>query len=206
VSAHEIHHLLHEYGLGVVFLAVAAQAVGAPVPGTTVLVAAALYAGTSHGLPIAGVIAAGVLGAVAGTTAGYALGRWRGESLLHWTARRLRQSPARVHRLRREFAEHGAAWIFVGRFITGVRNVTGLLAGAGGMGLRRFLVVSTAAALVWAVTNALEYYFFGNALAAASTWLQVLLICVGIAWMAVSLSLLRRRALRRLQAGSSADA
>jgi membrane protein DedA with SNARE-associated domain len=204
VSAHEIHQLLNQYGLGVVFLAAAAQAFGAPVPGTTVLVAAALYAGTSHGLPITGVIAAGVLGVVCGTTAGYGLGRWRGEPVLLWVARRLRQSPARVHHLRREFAEHGAAWVFVGRFITGVRNVTGLLAGASGMRLDRFLAVSTAAALAWAVINALEYYFFGGALAAASTWLQVALICVGLAWMAVSLNLLRRRALRRLQ--SSVDA
>ena len=206
MSGHEIHQLLHEYGLAVVFLAAAAQAVGVPVPGTTVLVAAALYAGTSHGLPISGVIAAGALGAVAGTTAGYALGRWRGEPLLVWVARRLRQSPARVHRLRRELADHGAAWLLVGRFITGVRNVIGLLAGASGMRLPRFLAVSAAAAVVWAATNALEYYFFGDALAGASTWLQVLLIGVGLVWMVVSLNLLRRRAVRRLEARSSADA
>jgi membrane protein DedA with SNARE-associated domain len=206
VSAHEIHHLLHEYGLGVVFGAVAAQAVGAPVPGTTVLVAAALYAGTNGGLPIAGVIAAGVVGAVAGTSAGYALGWWKGEPILLWVAARLHQSPARVHGLRSEFAEHGAAWVFVGRFITGVRNVCGLVSGASGMPLPRFLAVSTAAALVWAVTNALEYYFFGSALAGASTWLQIALICVGLAWMVASFKLLRRRALRRLRAGSSADA
>jgi membrane protein DedA with SNARE-associated domain len=206
VSGHEIHHLLHQYGLGVVFLVVAAQALGAPLPGTTVLVAAALYAGTSHGLPISGVIAAGVLGALAGTTAGYALGRWRGEPLLLWIAPRLRQSPARVQRLRREFADHGGSWLFIGRFVTGVRNFTGLLAGSSGMRLDRFLAISGAAAVVWAVTNALEYYFFGDALAGASTWLQIVLVCAGIGWMLVSLSLLRRRALRRLQAGSSADA
>ncbi len=206
MSVHEIHHLLHAYGLGVVFLAAAAQACGAPVPGTTVLVAAALYAGTSHGLPITGVIAAGALGALAGTGAGYALGRWRGEPLLLWVAERLRQSPARVHRLRSELAAHGAPWLFIGRFITGVRNVTGLLAGASNMRLDRFLAVSAAAALVWATTNALEYYFFGDALAGASTWVQIVLVCLGIAWMAISLNLLRRRALRRLQAGSSADA
>ena len=206
MSGHEIHHLLHQYGLGVVFLVVAAQALGAPLPGTTVLVAAALYAGTSHGLPISGVIAAGVLGALAGTTAGYALGRWRGEPLLLWIAPRLRQSPARVQRLRREFADHGGSWLFIGRFVTGVRNFTGLLAGSSGMRLDRFLAISAAAAVVWAVTNALEYYFFGDALAGASTWLQIVLVCAGIGWMLVSLSLLRRRALRRLQAGSSADA
>ena len=199
MSSLEIHHLLHQYGLGVVFVAVGLQALGAPLPGTTVLVAAALYAGTSHGLPIAGVIVAGFLGAVAGTTAGYALGRWRGEPALLWIARRLRQAPERVQRLRAEFAEHGTAWLFVGRFITGVRNVTGLLAGSSGMPAMRFLPISAAAALVWAVTNALEYYLFGDALAGASTWVQIVLVCAGIAWMVVSLNLLRRRALRRLR-------
>ena len=206
MSSHEIQQLLHQYGLGVVFVAVAAQALGAPVPGTTVLVAAALYAGTSHGLPITGVIAAGVLGAVAGTTAGYAVGRWRGEPILVWAAVRLRRSPAQVQRLRAEFAAHGGAWLFIGRFISGVRNVIGLLAGASGMPLTRFLPISTAAAMVWAVTNALEYYFFGDAVAGASTWLQIVLICAGVAWMVVSLNLLRRRALRRLRTDPSADA
>jgi membrane protein DedA with SNARE-associated domain len=197
-------HLVHEYGLALVFVVVGLQALGAPLPGTTALVVAAVYAGTSHGLPIVGVIAAGVLGALAGTSAGYALGRWRGEILLLWIARRLRRSPAGVQRLRAEFAQHGGAWVFVGRFISGVRNVTGLLAGSSGMSVNRFLPLSAAAALVWAVTNALEYYFFGDALAGASTWVQVVLVCAGIGWMLFSLNVLRRRALQRLRDGSAA--
>lgn len=203
MSSHALTHLVHEYGLGLVFVVVGLQALGAPLPGTTALVAAAVYAGTSHGLSIVGVIVAGVLGALAGTSAGFALGRWRGETLLLWMARRLRQSPERVQRLRGEFAEHGGAWLFVGRFISGVRNVTGLLAGSSGMPVDRFLPISAAAALVWAVTNALEYYFFGHALAGASTWLQIVLVGAGIAWMLFSLNVLRRRALRRLRDGSA---
>jgi membrane protein DedA with SNARE-associated domain len=54
MSAHEIEHLLHQYGCGLVFAVVALQAVGAPLPGTTALIAAALYAATSHGLPMPG--------------------------------------------------------------------------------------------------------------------------------------------------------
>jgi membrane protein DedA with SNARE-associated domain len=203
VSSHEIGQLLHQYGLGLVFAAVGLQALGAPLPGTTVLIAAALYAGTIHGLPIIGVIAAGAAGALAGTSAGFALGRWRGERLLTWLARRLRQSPQRLHLLRSEFAAHGATWLFAGRFISGLRNVTGLLAGASAMPTHRFLRVSAAAALTWASVNALEYYWFGHALAGAQTWLQVLLVGAGIAWMLVSLSLLRRRALRRLPGAAS---
>jgi membrane protein DedA with SNARE-associated domain len=200
VSGHEIQHLVHVYGCAIVFAAAALQAVGAPVPGTTVLVAAAVYAAATHGLPIVGVIAAGAAGVLIGTSVGFGIGRLGGPGLLIWVGRRLRQSEARVQRLRGEFARHGAAWVFVGRFITGIRNVSGLVAGASGMPLMRFLLVSTLAAIVWATLNALEYYWFGRALSGASTWIQVLLVCAGLTWMVVSLNLLRRRTIRRLQA------
>lgn len=199
MSTHEITDLLHQYGCGLVFAVVVLQALGAPLPGTTALIAAALYAATSHGLPIIWVIAAGALGALVGTTAGFALGRWRGEQLLGQIGRRLRQTPGRVALLRREFAAHGAGVLFIGRFITGLRNVTGLLAGASGMPLRRFLPLSAAAALAWALINGLEYYWFGHALAGADTWVQVVLVSAGVAWLVVSITILRRRALRRVR-------
>ncbi|MBV9312034.1 MAG: VTT domain-containing protein [Solirubrobacterales bacterium] len=198
MSSHEITQLVQQYGYLLVFAAVAMQALCLPLPGTTVLVAAALYAATSHHLEIAGVIAAGALGALTGTTAGFALGRQGGERLLLALGRRLRQSPERINHLRGEFADHGGAWLVVGRFITGIRNIAGLMAGASGMTFRRFLAFSSAAALAWASLNALEYFWFGKALAAASSWVQIVLICAGIGWLVFSVNLLRRRALRRL--------
>jgi membrane protein DedA with SNARE-associated domain len=202
VGSHEITQLLHEYGCVTVFTVVALQAVGCPLPGTTALVAAALYASTANGLPIGGVIAAGALGALCGTMAGFALGRRGGEPLLHAIGRRLRQSPERVQRVRRELAASGAGWLFVARFVPGLRNVSGLVAGASGMPLARFLPIRAAAALTWALVNGLEYYFFGRALASASTWLQVLLVVASIAWLVISLGVLRTPALRRLRAQS----
>jgi membrane protein DedA with SNARE-associated domain len=203
VSSHELNHLLHQYGCGLVFAVVALQALGAPLPGTTALIVAALYAATGHGLPIAGVIAAGALGALTGTTVGFAVGRWRGEALVMRLGRYLRQSPPRVALLRDEFAAHGSSLLFIGRFISGLRNVTGLLAGASGMPVRRFVVISTAAATAWALINGLEYYWFGHAIAAADSWVQVVLIAAGIGWLVVSVTVLRRRALRRLRAAST---
>jgi membrane protein DedA with SNARE-associated domain len=202
VGAHEIHHLVREYGALLVFLAVAVQAMGPPVPGTTVLIAAAVYAATG-GLAIAGVIVAGVFGALAGTTAGYGIGRWGGERLLLELGGRIRQEPERVQQLRRAFAAHGGAWLVVGRFFTGGRNVMGLLAGGSGMSLKRFLPISAAAALAWTLLNALEYYWFGHALLAAGPWLKGILIAAGMAWMMISFGLLRRRALRHLQAATA---
>lgn len=199
MSASEIHHLLNEYGLAVVFAVVALQALGAPLPGTTVLIAAAVYASAGGGLPIIGVILIGAAAAVAGTSAGFAIGRWRGERILVWAGGRLRQSPERIQHVRAAFAAHGQAWLFVGRFISGVRNVSGLLAGASAMAFTRFLPVSAAAALAWATINSLEYYWFGRAVAGADTWVQVVLALAGLAWLVFSLRWLRRRALRGLR-------
>jgi membrane protein DedA with SNARE-associated domain len=161
-----------------------------------------VYAATGA-LPIAGVIAAGVFGVLVGTTAGYGIGRWGGERLLLALGGRIRQDPERVQQLRRAVAAHGGAWLVVGRFFTGGRNVMGLLAGGSGMTLKRFLPISGAAALAWTLVNALEYYWFGHALLAAAVWLKVVLIGAGIAWMVISFGLLRRRALRHLQAATA---
>lgn len=196
VSTFGLEHLVHEYGLVLIFAAAAAQALGAPVPGTTVVVLGALYAADQHGLPIAGVIAAGALGATLGTCGGFAIGRWRGEQLLAVIGRRLRQSPERVQRLRAAFAARGASVLFVGRFVSGLRNVLGLVAGASAMSFRRFAVVSAAAATAWSLISGLQYYWFGRALEAADTWLQIVLICLGLAWFVVTFRLMRRAVVR----------
>ena len=44
-------HLVH-YGYGAIFLIVMMESAGIPAPGETILVTAAVYAGTRHGLDI----------------------------------------------------------------------------------------------------------------------------------------------------------
>ncbi len=75
-----------------------------------------------------------------------------------------------LHRPRRDDA----------RFITGLRNAAGLVAGASGVPVGRFLAVSAVAALAWSALITLEYYFVGDAILGAPTWLQVVLIIVGV--------------------------
>lgn len=197
MSAHEITQLIHEYGLLVIFLATGLQAVGFPVPGGTALALAGIDASTKHGLPLAGVMSAGALGALLGATAGFMLGRWRGESLLLRLGRLFRQKPERVQALREEFQKHALAPLFIARFVTGARNAAGLLAGASGMVFIRFFVVSAAAAVAWSALIAVEYYLAGHALLGAPSWLQILLIIVGIVATILSFRLLRPGALSR---------
>ena len=203
VSSHEITRLIHEYGLIVVFLAAGLQAMGWPVPGGTALVAAGIDASTKHGLPLAGVIVFGALGALIGTTIGFGLGRWRGERILLRLGRLFRRKPERVQQLRRRFQEHALAPVFIARFITGARNVAGLVSGASGMRFPGFFFVSAAACFVWATVITLEYYFAGHAILGAPTWLQILLIVVGIIATILSFRLLRPGVTGRGSARSS---
>jgi membrane protein DedA with SNARE-associated domain len=191
VSSHEITQLIHEFGLIAVFLAAGLQAMGFPVPGGTALVIAGIDASTKNGLPLAGVIAAGALGALLGGIAGFAVGRWRGESVLLRVGRVFRQQPERVQELRGQFQRNAIAPLFIARFVTGLRNVAGLLAGASGVGAGRFLAVSAVAASAWSALITLEYYFAGHAILAAPTWLQIAAIIVGVLATIASFRFLR---------------
>jgi membrane protein DedA with SNARE-associated domain len=195
LSSHEITHLIHEYGLIVVFLAAGLQAVGFPIPGGTALVAGGIDASTKHGLPVVWVIVAGALGALIGATIAFAIGRWRGDRVLVRLGKIFRQKPERVAQLRSWFQDHGVAPVFIARFITGARNVAGLLAGATGMPFARFFLVSTAACTLWSTIITLEYYFAGHVILGAPTWLQITLIVVGIVATILSFKLLKPGAL-----------
>ena len=191
VSSHEITQLIHEFGLIAVFLAAGLQAMGFPVPGGTALVIAGIDASSKNGLPLAGVIAAGALGAIFGGTAGFAVGRWQGEPALLLAGRLFRQPPERVQELRAQFQRNTIAPLFIARFVTGLRNVAGLAAGASGVPLGRFLAVSAVAAFGWSALITLEYYFAGHAILGAPTWLQIVLIVVGVVATIVSFRVLR---------------
>ena len=51
-------HLLGEYGYGLVFVLIGLEAMGLPLPGESLIIAAAVYCATTGKLHIAGVVAA----------------------------------------------------------------------------------------------------------------------------------------------------
>ena len=63
------------YGYGAVALAVGIESIGIPFPGETILLAAAIYAGTTHHLSIGLVVAAAAFGAILGDNIGFWAGR-----------------------------------------------------------------------------------------------------------------------------------
>ena len=117
------------YGAWVVGSAVAVESMGLPVPGETMLVAAALYAGSTGELNIAHVVLAAMIGAIVGDNAGFWIGRTIG---VRWVVRHRSRLQLTIRRLKLGqylFLRHGGKVVFFGRFVAVLRVLAALLAG-----------------------------------------------------------------------------
>ncbi|MEP7335598.1 MAG: DedA family protein [Actinomycetota bacterium] len=175
------------------FLIVGAESIGVPLPGETTLTLAAIYAGATQRLSIAGVIAAAALGAIIGDNIGYLLGRSGGYRLLRRYGHYVRVNEHRVKIGRYLFDRHGGKVVFFGRFVSILRTYAAFLAGAMKMHWGRFLVFNTAGGIVWALTFGLGFYYFGSALTALRAPFDIAIgIAAALAFVGL-LVLLRRK-------------
>ena len=74
--------LIATHGYWFVGTVIALESMGLPLPGETVLVTAGIYAGTTHELDIAVLVAAAAIGATLGDNVGFWVGRRFGYRLL----------------------------------------------------------------------------------------------------------------------------
>jgi membrane protein DedA with SNARE-associated domain len=149
-SGHELTHLVSTYGYWVVMLFVGVESIGIPFPGETMLLAAAIYAGTTHNLDITLVIAAASAGAVLGDNIGFWFGREFGYELLLRYGRYIRLDQRKMKLGMYMFLKHGGKVVFFGRFVAVLRTFAALLAGINQMDWRRFLAFNLAGGVVWA--------------------------------------------------------
>src|SRR5436853_6787714 len=89
VTTQNLLHLLATYGYWAVFVFIAIESTGIPFPGETMLLIAAIYAGTTHQLSIPLVIVAAASGAIVGDNLGFLVGREGGYRLLRQYGRSL---------------------------------------------------------------------------------------------------------------------
>jgi membrane protein YqaA with SNARE-associated domain len=119
--------VLDSYGYVILFLLVALESLGLPLPGETALVTAAAFAAAGH-LSIAGVVATAAVAAMVGDHGGYWLGREGGLRFVRRYGRRLHLRETEIARAHAFFARHGAKTVFVGRFIALLRTWAAVLA------------------------------------------------------------------------------
>lgn len=135
---------------------------GILVPGVAILFAIGVLAGQT-GMPLAEVLVWAGLGAIAGDTLSFGLGRMlQGRLETLWP---LSRHPGILAKGERFFRKHGGKSIVIGRFVGPVRPVVPLVAGALWMPWKRFLSFNIASAIAWSPAYTLPGFLVGSALA-----------------------------------------
>jgi membrane protein DedA with SNARE-associated domain len=157
----ELPSLLSTYGYTAIAVLIFLESVGLPVPGSTVLLVAAIYAGATNSMSIAGVLVASSTGAVVGDNLAYWLGRTAGYSLTARFGHYLGLTESRVKLGRYLFRRFGGWVVVLGRFVPLMRVLVTLLAGINHMGWPRFLLLNVAGVTAWAVVFGYGAYVLG---------------------------------------------
>jgi membrane protein DedA with SNARE-associated domain len=150
-----------DVGYPLLFVLVAIETMGIPVPGETAIFTAGILA-SRHELQIEIVIAVAAAAAIVGDNVGFAIGRRVG--------RRLLLAPGPLARQRRRvievgepfFQRHGPKAVFLGRWITGLRITSAWLAGVNRMSWPTFVFWNALGGIGWAASVSLVAYYLGR--------------------------------------------
>jgi membrane protein DedA with SNARE-associated domain len=158
---HALEPTLNHYGYLAVLGVVLIEDFGVPVPGETLLILGAVYAGTGR-LNVVLVALLGFCGAVIGDNLGFAIGHYGGRPLAERYGRYIFLTRERLDRATDFFDHHGGKIIVVARFVEGLRQANGIIAGISGMRWTRFLIFNAIGAALWVVLWTSVGYLAGS--------------------------------------------
>jgi membrane protein DedA with SNARE-associated domain len=171
---------LMDYGYLAVFLMVGVESIGVPVPGETMLIAASLYAGSTHNLSIVLIVLVAAAGAIVGDNIGYTVGRQGGWRLLRRYGHRVGINERRLKLGRYLFLRHGGKVVFFGRFVGVLRTYAAALAGANHMPFPRFFSFNASGGIIWASIYGFGYYFAAHVLKKLNTPFTIVAVVVTV--------------------------
>ncbi|KMO94554.1 DedA family protein [Streptomyces sp. NPDC048387] len=197
LDAHSLLATFGVIGIAVVMFAETGLLVGFFLPGDSLLFTAGLLcAGTVEDgakLSLPAVLAAAVIGALAGAQCGYLIGRRAGPALLARSrSKKLHEGAARAEELLEKYG-HAKA-IVLARFVPVVRTVLNPLAGALNIPGRVFTFWQVAGGLLWTVGLVLAGYALGSSIPNVDTYLLPIVgLIVAISLLPVAIEILRSR-------------
>jgi membrane protein DedA with SNARE-associated domain len=188
---------LEHYGLWAIFVLVLLEDFGIPVPGETVLIAGAVYAGSGR-LNVVAVGIVGFVAAVLGDNIGYAIGRFGGRAVVLRWGRYVGMTAERLDKAQDFFNHHGGKIITVARFIEGLRQANGIIAGIIEMRWLKFVAFNALGAALWVGTWVTLGYFAGQHITTVYHYITqystYLLIVLAVAFVGYVVYRLRKRA------------
>jgi len=186
-------HLITTYGYWAVFVLVAIESLGIPLPGETALIFAGTYAGSTHHLNPVLIFLVASAAAIIGDNIGYWIGDKGGYPLAKRYGSKVRLDERKLKIARYLFDRHGTKVVFFGRFISILRTYAAFLAGTSQMQWRKFLPANASGGIIWAGIYTFAAYFAGTALQRATTTISWILGAAAVVAIIVALYFVRRQ-------------
>jgi membrane protein DedA with SNARE-associated domain len=187
-----VSHLIAGYGYWVLFLLVALESLGIPLPGETALIAAGAYAGSTHRLSPWLIFAVAASAAIIGDNIGFWIGDKGGYRLARKYGPKVRLDEQKLKVARYLFDTHGGKVVFFGRFVSVLRTYAAFLAGTSKMRWRKFLPANAAGGILWAAIYTVASYFAGSTLQRLSTPIAIVLGVLAVVVIVAVLVIFRR--------------
>lgn len=161
LSLENIQEIAEQYGYWAVFLGIALENTGIPLPGETITVVGGFLAGSGE-LNYWIVLGCAIAGAVLGDNLGYWIGKLGGWSLLLRLGEIFKISHSQLEEARTQFSKNAAKAVFFGRFVAILRIFAGPMAGIAQMPYQEFLLCNFGGATVWATITITISFFLGR--------------------------------------------
>jgi membrane protein DedA with SNARE-associated domain len=143
---------LDHYGYWAIALLLLLENIGVPVvPGEFSLIAGAIYAGTGRmNIVVVAIVAAAA--SFAGAEIGYLIGRFAGREVILRYGRYVFIKPHHLDRAEGVVSRYGGIVVIIARFIVGLREANGIIAGITRMRWQTFTFFNAVGACAWVAT------------------------------------------------------
>ena len=157
-------HTVDHYGYWAIALLLLLENLGVPViPGELAMIVGAIFAGTGRaGLNIVVVGVVAVVTSFAGAELGYLIGRFAGRELILRYGRYVLLKPHHLDRAEAIVSRYGGPVVIIARYIVGLREANGLIAGISQMRWLTFTIFNAAGAVAWVATWVSIGYLAGD--------------------------------------------
>jgi membrane protein DedA with SNARE-associated domain len=145
---------LDHYGYWAIALLLLLENIGVPViPGELAMIVGAIFAGSGRaGLNIVGVGVVAVIATFAGTEIGYFIGRYAGRELILRYGKYVFIKPHHLDRAEVIVSRYGGIVVVLARYIVGLREANGIIAGITQMRWVTFTVYNLLGTCAWVAT------------------------------------------------------
>jgi membrane protein DedA with SNARE-associated domain len=193
ISPDGLQSAIEHFGYAAVFLVVALESAGLPLPGEATLISAALYAAATHTLALPLIITSAAGGAIVGDNIGFWVGHRFGFALLLRYGKHIGLEEPQLKLGQYLFAKYGGPIVFFGRFVAVLRAFAAVLAGANRYAWGKFLLFNATGGIVWATVYGTGAYWFGRSIHRIMGPVGLVLVVLALGALAIGWRVLRRQ-------------